>query len=189
MENLEQERRFLIEIPLKWFGKFKVLTSARSRIYQTYLIEPGFSNARVRVRTIQDGKSIKVVHTFTTKEFVSNGVNKENEVVITQREYLDRLENADPSRHRITKNRYYIRFDGRVFEFDVFEENLLGLAILEIELEDMSEDILTPPYLKIVKEVTDDRWYSNINLATLSMYPYPAAKDTLDKIRFPRRND
>ena len=70
------------------------------------------------------------------------------------------------------------------FNLDIFEENLLGLAILEIEVKDMNENILLPPYLKVIKEITTDNFYYVSNLANLSSYSY-----SVEGIRFPRRID
>lgn len=172
MEILEIERRFLVDLPLRWYGKFKVLTAPKSKIYQTYLVEPDEENSRVRY--IVDGGDLRNIsrshYTYTRKTFVSPGINKEIETDLTQSQYRDKLVLQDVSRNRITKTRYCIDFDNRKFELDVFEDRLVGLAILEIELKSMTEEVLLPPYLKVGKEVTDDKFYSNRSLATLESY-------------------
>jgi CYTH domain-containing protein len=181
-ENLEKERRFLIEIPLKWYGKFKVLTADKHKIYQTYLAEEGIENSRVRNTMYYSCGAHKISYTYTRKEFISPGVNREREIYLTQSEYRAKLVLADQSKHIITKTRYYLPFDKLKFELDVFEGRLLGLAILEIELYDMAQIILLPPYLKVIKEITGDKEYANINLAALDFYRTPEQ-------RFPRRID
>lgn len=181
-ELTEIERKFLIDIPLKWYGKFKVLTADKIKIYQNYLKEEGEENSRVRTIMYNDRGNYKITYKYTTKKFVSDGINKEKEVFLTADQYRDKLKKIDRSKHQISKTRYYLRFDDRKFEFDVFEDRLLGLAILEIELDDIKDKVLVPPYLKVIKEVTNDKYYSNINLASLDSYAQ-------SKPKFPRRID
>lgn len=187
MEQLEQERRFLIEVPLTWMGKFKVLTAEKVRIFQTYLIEPGEECSRVRC-ILKYPETRACEYTYTTKKYVSPGVNKENEISLTQPQYCDMLKKFDPARNRISKMRYYINFDNRKFELDIFDEELLGLAILEIELKSMAEEVLLPPYFKVVKEVTDDKSYSNMNLSTIPNYR-KTLNSSPEKPKFARRID
>lgn len=184
MEQIERERRFLIELPLKWVAKFKIATAERVRIYQTYLNVPDEECARVRC-LIEQGGSLRCEYKYTTKKFISHGVNKETEIDLTQTEYVAKLKLCDTKKHRIAKMRYFLIFDNREFVLDIFEDNLTGLAILEIELQSMAEEVLLPPYLKNLKEVTDDKLYSNLYLADINNY----SKSTLEKIKFARRSD
>lgn len=187
MVKLEKERRFLIELPLKWYGKFKVLTSDKVRIFQTYLKEDDIECSRVRaICDYRPGKP-PISYVYTKKKYISPGVNEEFEVDLRQPEYAKKMNLADRLRTRITKTRYYINFDKRKFELDIFEENLLGLAILEIELKDMAEKVILPPYLKVIKEITNDKQYANINLATIVTYKHSVLKEETNK--FPRRID
>jgi CYTH domain-containing protein len=185
--QFEKERRYLIELPLKWYGKFRVLTAQKTRIYQTYLNEPSIENSRVRAIMHFgrfNGAYSPMTYTYTKKMYVSAGINKEYENNISDWEYRAKLDKADKTKNRIVKCRYIIDFDCRKFELDIFEEQLLGLGILEIELEDINEKILLPPYLKVLKEITNDRWYNNINLANINSY-----QDTITAARYTRRND
>ena len=55
-------------------------------------------------------------------------------------------------------------FVNRYFEIDVFpfwEDK----AYIEIELKNESENISLPPYIEIIKEVTEDSSYNNFSLA------------------------
>lgn len=188
MPSLEKERKFLVELPLKWFAKFKAATADKVKIHQSYLKEPGVESSRIR-SILHYGKDWpKMTYTYTKKEFVSEGVNMEYERDLTQTEFAIMLSRfVDIKRNLITKTRYFIDFgphkrpDSKPFEFDLFEDQLLGLAILEIELKEMTDEVIVPPYFKIKKEVTSDKYYSNKNLASIDSYR--------DSIRFPRRID
>jgi CYTH domain-containing protein len=171
--KLEIERRFLVEIPLKWYAKAKVVFADKCEIYQSYLKEPG-ERVRVIIKRefdmIARGHSPKLTYTFTQKKLVKPGVNEEIEIEINNSMFQEKLKLADQKRYRIEKTRYIIDFDKRKFELDIFKDKLLGLAILEIELEKEDEKVLLPPYFKVIREITNDLWYSNYNLATLEMY-------------------
>src|SRR5277367_6685621 len=112
MPNLEKERKFLVELPLGWFAKFKAATADKIKIHQSYLIEPGKENTRVR-SILHYGKDWpKMSYVYTEKTFISPGVNAEYEKDLTQNEFslmLNRF--VDIKRNRITKTRYYIDFD------------------------------------------------------------------------------
>lgn len=64
----------------------------------------------------------------------------------------------------ITKKRFVFTYLRRKFELDVFPAS--RLMILEIELDDEKQLFAVPPFVDIIKEVTDDENYYNFNLAT-----------------------
>lgn len=166
--KLEIERKFLVKFPQSWANlseMFDGLMDVR-RISQTYLkAKSGEQAARVR-KTVEGltGDTQTVYH-FNQKKPVDNGVHEETEREISQAKYDKYLEDADPKKHAVEKTRFVFKFQDQVFELDVFKGNLKGLAILEIELEDKDETVELPPFLDIVKEVTDDKKYTNYALA------------------------
>lgn len=205
MEKLEKERKFLIETPLSWVGRFKVFMADNCGIYQTYLNEPDVDGiSRIRFCTLNVANcGYRSKFYYTTKKFITDGVCKENEVEIDSNEYKSKYYLRDKTKKIIIKKRYYIDFDDRTFELDIYEDYLAGLVILEIELENMEEKIILPPYLKVVREVTNERFYSNHSLSGLNSYAQmklgqnqmtniidKARRDAyLEKVRFPRRID
>ncbi|HEU4996637.1 MAG TPA: hypothetical protein VFT29_17595 [Gemmatimonadaceae bacterium] len=66
---------------------------------------------------------------------------------------------------RLTKRRYIVPHGDDVWEIDEFTDRPLWLA--ELELDHPDADVEIPPWLApmIVREVTDEREYSNRNLA------------------------
>jgi adenylate cyclase len=67
----------------------------------------------------------------------------------------------------IEKTRYYINFEHKTWEVDVFEGSNSGLVVAEIELDNENENYLKPNW--IVQNVTNDSKYANPNL---SIRPY-----------------
>jgi adenylate cyclase len=67
----------------------------------------------------------------------------------------------------IKKTRYLVDYADAEWEVDVFENENEGLVIAEIELSSESQTIDLPPW--VVREVTDDPSYYNVNLIK---YPF-----------------
>lgn len=73
--------------------------------------------------------------------------------------------------HRLEKVRYAV---GR-WEIDVYREKLAGLVLAEVELEHEDEPLpASPPWLELVREVTEDPAFTNQRLARLG--PEEAAR-------------
>lgn len=166
--HFEIERRFLVPLPLPWYARFKLHCVDKVEIHQTYLTEPGEGNSRVRI--IKD-KDKKFSYSYTRKKPVSRGICEEIEIALNYQQYISRLERTDRFSHTIVKDRYSFDFHKQRYELDIFKANLAGLAILEIELKFIAQSIVLPPFLKIVRELTGNDNYSNMNLAKLDCAP------------------
>ena len=156
--HLEIERRYLIDYPneadlLSLEGAFK------TEITQTYLIAPAGVSRRVRKRV---GKT--TVCTYTEKKKKSAAVREETEREISESEYEALLKESDPFCASVSKTRICVPFEGFVWEADLFPfwENV---AVLEVELEDLSQAPQLPPCFRILKEITDEPSMTNHNLA------------------------
>ena len=164
----EIERKFLLRGPAP--AELPVFTKAFT-IEQTYLVpntgaalrsgDAGGAEERVRSRT-RDGVS---TYTHTIKRPLTAGQRIEIERQIRGREYLSLLCRADPERLPIRKTRRCFLWQERYFELDVFEPPHAGLAVLEIELEHLDDEVVLPPFLEVEREVTSDPSYSNASLA------------------------
>jgi len=156
-EPLEIERKFLIDehrlgaLPVPYI---------LLHIEQTYLRTLN-GECRVRATTL-DGVT---TYTQTTKRPVKAGVRIEEERVIPLRKYRELLYMKDPDRRTIRKNRHTFVWQNQYFELDVFIEPRAGLALLEVELTDLQDTVVLPPFVPIIKEVTDDPAYSNAHIA------------------------
>ena len=64
----------------------------------------------------------------------------------------------------VRKTRYCLVHNYQYFEID-FYPNWKNTAILEIELSSVDEKINFPEKIKVIKEVTDDPVFKNINIA------------------------
>lgn len=156
----EIERKYLIKFPteqtFKEIGAYSV-----SDIIQTYLKSDSELERRVRQRGSQkDGFSFY----YTEKIKVSELERIENETRINQNRYISYLAEADTTLHQISKTRYCFVYNRKYFEMDIYPFSN-EYAILEIELSDKNEEIVLPPYIDIVREVTFENSFKNYELA------------------------
>lgn len=146
------------------------------RIEQVYLKAiKGDPAARIR-KTVEGFKSKKTYYDINQKTPAGTATHKEKEEKISEENYKKYLKYKDPSKKTVYKNRLVFNYKNQEFELDVFKNYLDGLIILEIELNDKKEKVDLPPFLKIVKEVTDDDKFSNFTLANKSVKGFKNGK-------------
>lgn len=167
---LEIERKFLIK---KFLLNAKaaniIFNSESARIKQWYLPKDSLDRtSRVRSKYQLTENGPVNTYFFTRKKQIAPGVSKEEEKEIDFKTFSRYLKKIDPKKKPIEKTRYYLPWDGKVFELDVFHGFNQGLVILEIELNSIDEAVQLPPYLDVRKEVTYDKSYSNKSLASKS---------------------
>ena len=155
---IEAERKFLVEI----VGE---LPECRElEITQTYLMEKDGLEPRVRRRE----EAGQYVYFLTTKRFVSVNERVEIEKEITKEEYDTLLAEANPAKSPIHKRRQCFEWNGRYLELDTFVEPPRPHHLLEIEHVSMDDAIVFPPFLKVLKEVTEDPEWYNANIAKVT---------------------
>jgi len=171
--KLEIERKFLVKFPTSWSvlsEMFDNLVDVK-RISQTYLT-PEEDEPAARVRKTVEGLTgdTETVYHFNQKKPVDTGVHEETEREITRAQYEKLLKKSNPDKVPVEKTRFVFKYNDQVFELDVFKGPLKGLAILEIELEDKNDTVELPPFLKVVKEVTKDKKFTNFSLADKKLH-------------------
>ncbi len=161
----EHENKYLVT--LSSLDSIKELYDPyRCVIKQDYLkSKPGVSE-RVRQR----GRNNEWVYYHTIKKPLKGGGRYEDEQLITRQLFSELLFRKDDQFNQIRKDRYCFTAKGLYFEFDYFkgkvnEFDSKKYGILEIETTSANEHIKIPPGIKVVKEVTDDPHFSNVELA------------------------
>ena len=158
-EPLEIERKYLICYP-----DLKELESnpncTKVDITQTYLTSENGVERRIRARGI-DGN---YVYYLTEKREITGLKRIETERRLTQDEYLELLMQADNKLHTIHKTRYCLSDHNQYFEIDIYPE-WDKQAIMEIELREENQEVQLPDFIKVIKEVTDDKAYKNYQMA------------------------
>lgn len=169
MKQLEIERKFLIKFPTSWSvlaELFDDLVDVK-RISQTYL-KPEGDKPSGRVRKTVEGLTgdTDTVYHYNIKKFVEDGINEESEHEIDKSKYEKYLKAPHPDKVTLDKTRFVFKYNDQLFELDVFKGPLKGIAILEIELKNKDDKVELPPFLKVIKEVTDDKKWNNFELAS-----------------------
>jgi CYTH domain-containing protein len=149
----EVERKFLV-------SEHPELTGLKSEeIIQGY-ISTASDCAEVRVR--QKGSRY-----FQTIK--SDGGLKRSEIEVEiSKEQFDSLWTATEGR-RLKKTRYEIPYEGLTIEMDVYNGELAGLVVAEVEFVSEDEGVLFTPPSWFGREVTNDRAFRNKNLAKKGM--------------------
>ncbi len=152
----EIERKFLVD-PAK---AKKFITKAKWK-----LIKQGYLNLdptkTVRVRTIMHGNITKAYITVKGKNVG---------LVRDEFEYQIPADDAEQMMamcgdNIITKIRHEIHYKRNMYELDVFMNNLAGLVVCELELDDPDDEFEAPDM--ITHEVSDDPRFYNSNLIGL----------------------
>ncbi len=157
---LEIERRFLCEMPntAELAAAYDLTVS---EITQTYLSPtPYWTSERVRSRTT-DG--VRVL-THTAKRRLSRDTAIEEERVIGEEEYHALLRLRDETRRPIEKRRIALSHAGLVFEIDIYpfwEKH----AVMEVELPTSETPLHFPDFVRVIREITGDKRFSNHALA------------------------
>lgn len=161
LKGKEIERKLLIQYPD--FDKLNELRPFKAEISQTYLLS-NLGSHRIRKR----GSNGDYLYFETVKMRISPTSCYEDERVITESEYNSLMESADPNKNTINKIRYCFLYDGDFFELDVFDF-WNDKACLEIELKNIDDKFNLPPFIKVIKDVSDDEHYKNNYLAGLKL--------------------
>lgn len=168
-KKLEIERKFLVKLPNSWVDLAKLFDNVINiqRITQFYL-KPEKNEPSARVRKTIEGLTgdTDTIFMYNKKHETSHtGVHKEEEKEISEKEYNAYVKQCHPDKQAVEKTRFVFRFKDQDFELDIFKGDLEGLAILELELDSKNDKIKLPPFLHVIKEVTDNDKYSNYTLA------------------------
>ena len=151
-EPLEIERKFLVDSSKLDLSQLPV-HSTPVRVEQRYLTD----GSRIRRRGIHG----RWAYTKTRKSrHPGSGVAKEKERAISLKKFTSLLADHDPRTQPLCKMRHYFIWEDQVFELDVFDKPE-GLVLLELELIDEHDCIILPPFIPIIRDVTDEKEYKN----------------------------
>lgn len=155
-KGFEIERKFLIAYP----SADDLAAAERVDIAQTYLLSDRGETHRVR-RWTSGGET----RYFETKKRPVTAVTcLEDEREVDGATYLSLLEKRDPTRKTVEKTRYRLPYEAQLLEIDVYPF-WRDRAVLEVELTEEGQRITLPPFIRVIREVTDDPRYKNAALA------------------------
>jgi len=158
---LEIENKYLVKKPdLRRFPRSATAVS----ITQQYLFS-GEPRAEERIR--KRGQNGYAIYFHTIKKPYKRGQRLETERQISERDFLRLLDKTDSNFCVIEKERTCFTWRNQYFEFDSFKQPDPGLYLLEIELTEENDQVEIPPFIEVIKDVTDDPEYSNKEIARI----------------------
>lgn len=156
---IEIERKYIIRIP-----SVEKMCSCDgytvSEIQQIYIESSPVVTHRVRSHK----KNGKTVYTETKKIRIDEMSCYEEEKEITDGEFNTLKVRMKHETSPISKLRYTFNYLEKIFEIDIYPDWKKS-CIMEIELKSKDEKIQFPSFIKILKEVTGNKAYSNASMA------------------------
>lgn len=163
--SIEIERKFLLKTFPDEFRRYP-----RIQILQGYFLSPN-TNEECRVREIEYSNhlGIREKKYYLTKKTIGTISREETEIEITKNTFKIFWEFTE--NRRIKKDRYsYSILNGGnplFWEIDVFHGALDGLILAEIEIPSVDFEVDIPKIIQdvLIREVTNEDFYKNRNLA------------------------
>lgn len=145
------EKKYLIEINDNVLDILKTMGCVKVKIKQTYLKTNGNYEMRLRKRTIDDDSTyyvtIKKNYKGNKKVVTEEKINRKTyERLLQQREIVNVVE----------KERLCFVYNDKIYKLDVFKDKT---CLLE-----SASDAMVPNFINVIKEVTQDDNYYNINI-------------------------
>ena len=157
--GVEIEKKYIIEKP-----SFDILAAMPSYtvsdILQIYLTSERGQTRRIRRRSYKD----KIHFYETTKIRIDRISSTEMEREISEAEFLRLSELMRKDSHPIHKTRHTFIYKEQLFEIDIYPQ-WRSTAILETELETRDTTVEFPPFIKVVRDLTGNKNYSNASMA------------------------
>lgn len=154
---VEIERKFLIKKP-NIEAISKLYPVAVCDIFQFWLSENSLNVDERRVRSY--GIDNNYTYYYTEKKQYNEG-RIEIEERISEKEYLRFLPDM---KSKLRKKRYCIVYNSQYIKLDIFDFDQ-DMAIVEVELSDITEEVNLPDVFEVIKEVTNDKKYLNKNIS------------------------
>lgn len=156
---LETKRKYLIEYPdVQELEKRP--NCQRVDILQAYL-KSEIPGETVRIR--QRGRDGNYVY-FKTRKRTIDGKRIEMEERLSKNEYLELLMQADPELRPIRKERYCLSENGLYYNIDIYPQ-WTDQALMDIELYGGEETVVFPDGIKVIREVTGEKEFTNPYIA------------------------
>lgn len=157
--QIKSQEKYLIDLSKSNMDLLSSI-SAVAHIKQVYLRSNELEEKRLRKLTIRNSDSY-FLSTYKTDEFNNKALVREKK--ITKDLYEELINFQDEESTIINKTRYYFSYNDEYFQLDVFDEdNTYGLLEINTSKKD---NVDIPPFINVIKCVTNDKNYSNKNIS------------------------
>lgn len=156
---VEIERKFIIEKPRRDM-LLSLPSATASAIEQIYLKAPLGVTRRVRKRSFDSCTRFYE----TVKRRIDEISSYEDEREISEAEYVEKSKEIKKGTAPVLKERISFLYEGKTFEIDIYPK-WKKTAVMEVELSSRDEEIKMPDFIRVLREVTGKREYSNAAMA------------------------
>ena len=104
---------------------------------------------------------------YSAKNVFPGGESAVMERQITGLEFSMLMQQMDPSRKNVRKKIKVFQFDHHYFELEQWLDPHRGLVLLKTSVDTSDEKVSLPPFVTVIKEVTDDPRFSTHELAAI----------------------
>ena len=155
--RVEYERRFLVSALANW----RCFVEPYSKAFEDKYLR----DTRLRLRRLTDSSTGQQQFKLNKKgASASPYYGTITKVPLTANEYA-LLSSLDG--RTLKKTRYYHRHLGRMFSIDVFEGELAGLVLSEVEAESLEDLMQVEPPAYVEREVTGDDFFTGGKLCQM----------------------
>lgn len=136
------------------------------RVVHKYLIS---ANPKIQLRVRKRGQDKTFSYQYTIRKTESNDQSVELRRQITRREYKNYEAQRDMTHEKVKKKRRCFLWRNFYFQLDEYEQPCKGLLLLETYTTLDSSEVKLPPFLEVIKDVTNDFAYSMYNLSRIQL--------------------
>ena len=162
---VEKFFKYLIEIDEDTIEKIKNEANySNMHIEQDYLVSTNGNERRIRRRD-RNGTSL---YSYSEARYISNNERVKKDKVLSEREYFEYKAEVDKNLKSINKDRHSFISNNMFYKLDIFDfDKSKGILAVQASKND---DIKMPSYIKVIKDITDERSYKNYHLAQSQKY-------------------
>lgn len=162
---VEKFYKYLVEVDDNMLEKIRHEANySNMHIEQHYLISTNGLERRIRRRE-KNGSNL---YSYSEANYLSTNERIKTDRILSERQYYDLNAETDPDLKVINKDRHSFISDNLFFKLDIFDfDKSMGLLSVQVG-ED--QDVRIPDYIKVVKDVSDNRSYKNYHLAQSQRY-------------------
>ena len=162
---VEKFYKYLVEFDDDMLEKIKTKQNySNMHIEQYYLIATDGIERRIRKRVRNDNE----LYSYSEAKYLSTNERIKSDKVLSSRQYYDYSSEIDKNLKPINKERHSFIDDGLFYKLDIFDFDK-SKGILSVQVGE-GQDIKLPDYVKVIKDVTNDKNYKNYYLAQSQKY-------------------
>ena len=160
--SIRREKKYLIDPSNSDLSLLSEIPHTTTTIEQYYLVSNNYPKYERRLRkiTYKDGIS----YHYTIQKRTNNGKKEIIKNIKISKEEFNNLLNTSNIITKIQKNRISFIYNKQYFRLDIFNNS--PNIILEIEATQENQKVDIPIFLTILKDITNDKDYQNLNILT-----------------------